>query len=861
MIESNINSLKNWFLERPKWLQYAAKHLIKNSEIDENTIKEITDLCLQEVKSEFSNIDHTIPQNAFTTSDDEEIRLCSISEITGVNKLNPRKPLDFGNSNIAIVYGHNGSGKSSYVRLLKHICGARDIVLGKLHGNTYSENDTEQKATISFLKNDSIINYEWKGIDACAPLHSVGIFDTSFGQVFMGNENEVSYEPPVLSFFTSLIDICGQVDANLKQKADALQSKMPTMPSHLSETSTGEWLKKLAHNTPTDEINFYCCLSNPEITELDELQKRLNVESPSEQANKLRNQKKYIDEMINDFQSYIDKLSDENCRRITELKQRVSKTKAAAETAANSIKNDVYLDGIGSDVWQELWNAARKYSKEQAYVGHDFPNTQDNSVCVLCHQTLSEDAKKRLHAFDSYIKGETQRKYQIAVKEVNETIKALPDIPDTSTLKTKIDAAGITDQDITLTLASIVTNLSDRKSKILSPICELESITTSNFFECFHRLSEISQDYANKIKTYEEDARKDNRHKLNARLKNLLAKKWLAEQKASILEEFDRLKLLKVIYQARKIASTTALSRKKGELAEEFITDAFVQRFNTELKELGISRIKVEIIKSKVSKGRVLHRLRLDKAKHNINEILSEGEQRIVSIAAFLADVRGGASSAPFIFDDPISSLDQDYEEAFIRRLCAIASNRQIIIFTHRISLLGMVNDYAEKAGNSSEVIYIREESWGAGESGSTPLFALKPKKALNELIEKRLTMAKQKLEEGGNDAYSIHAKALCSEFRNILERMVELELTNGIVERHRRSIHTMGKLIKLAKISDEDCKLFDDLMTKYSRYEHSQSREAPVQLPQPDELEDDFNELRNWHEEFKKRPANSIQN
>lgn len=61
------------------------------------------------------------------------------------------------------------------------------------------------------------------------------------------------------------------------------------------------------------------------------------------------------------------------------------------------------------------------------------------------------------------------------------------------------------------------------------------------------------------------------------------------------------------------------------------ITDVFVQRFNDELKALGAARLKVKLIKSKVSKGKVLHILQLYGTAHNPNEVLCEGENRIVS--------------------------------------------------------------------------------------------------------------------------------------------------------------------------------------------------------------------------------------
>jgi len=42
--------------------------------------------------------------------------------------------------------------------------------------------------------------------------------------------------------------------------------------------------------------------------------------------------------------------------------------------------------------------------------------------------------------------------------------------------------------------------------------------------------------------------------------------------------------------------------------------------------------------------------------------------------------------------------------------------------------------------------------------------------------------------------------------------------------------------------------------MTKYSRHEHSQPGEAPVQPLDPDELQEDLEALLSWHDEFKAR-------
>ena len=191
-----------------------------------------------------------------------------------------------------------------------------------------------------------------------------------------------------------------------------------------------------------------------------------------------------------------------------------------------------------------------------------------------------------------------------------------------------------------------------------------------------------------------------------------------------------------------------------------------------------------------------------------------------------------------------------------MQRLVELSQERQVIIFTHRLSLLGLMQDYAKKAGIEPHVICVRQESWGAGEPGGTPFFAKKPEKALNSLLNERLAQARKLLQEHGQEVYEPIAKSICSDYRIILERMIECELLADVVQRYRRAVNTMGKINKLSRINDTDCKFFDDMMTKYSRYEHSQPGEAPVPLPNPDELQQDLEELRDWREGFRKRSA-----
>ena len=115
-----------------------------------------------------------------------------------------------------------------------------------------------------------------------------------------------------------------------------------------------------------------------------------------------------------------------------------------------------------------------------------------------------------------------------------------------------------------------------------------------------------------------------------------------------------------------------ALSKKKSLLADDLITNAYVNRFKNELSLLKAGHLPVELKKTRADVGHVYHQIFLKNIRApgvKTIDILSEGEFRIISLAAFLADSEGRGAKTPFVFDDPISSLDQPYEEATARRL------------------------------------------------------------------------------------------------------------------------------------------------------------------------------------------------
>lgn len=466
---------------------------------------------------------------------------------------------------------------------------------------------------------------------------------------------------------------------------------------------------------------------------------------------------------------------------------------------------------------------------------------------------MEPKTKERLSDFERFVRGDLEKTAQTAEKARDMVLEGLLQPPSEKELATVCQAAGLEPEEWLIRLLEAWGAV----DTILQSLKELENYKVpqgiaADSFPWIEELRERGRRLEEQAVQHEKDATSFDRGKALQQRKELLSKKWTSEQGKNVRGEILRLQKIDQLNKQIKTTNSKAISLQAGIVSKKLITESYIGRFNEELKELGAKKISVELAKTRISRGKTLHAIRLRGIKGDDVaplEILSEGEKRIVELAAFLADVTGKSAKSPFIFDDPISSMDQDYEEKTIERLIALSVDRQVLIFTHRLSFLGILSDKA-----TAETICIRQEPWGAGEPGDVPIFGKKPDNALKKLRDERLPQAKKILTGEGNESYYPLAKAICSDLRILVERIVELVFLADVIQRHRRTVNTAGKIDKLAKINSEDCALVDKFMGKYSCYEHSQSSEAPVEVPQPEELRVDIEALLTWHDEFKNR-------
>lgn len=854
-MNQTFTDVEKWLSSRHQWLQVAASRLVKNNTLSDLDLMELIELCKTEALS-VDTSEKIINKEQYNLSSKDSmgnLRLDAINSVKGISALGPKNPLNF-NKSLSIIYGQNGSGKSSYVRLLKHASGTEKK--GKLRGNVYLPSPQPQECSLTISINDSTKEILWNpelgAVDELGALH---LYDTECANIYVNEENEVAYEPWILQFLSQLTNTSIEVGRAIKQEMDSISFAKLNPPEKSFKTKSVDWLNKINASTTMAEIEAHCTWEKFDEDDLNGKRQQVNEKDPLEKMKLFKNQSQNIKNLhflLTDVKS---SLSDELCTKIINAKTDYAIKKKAAEVDADKIFKNLSLDGVNTESWKLLWEQARSFSEQHAYSNDPFPYTSTGAVCVLCHQPLSVEAQDTLNSFESYVKSSLSRQAQLAEELLNNLIGNLKEIPSEAILKLHLTSGGVTSNE----MKEKITNFCDalkKRSDCLREATTIGQLTNLPFEEILLELKEAAISKEQQAKEYYKLSIIENRPEIHNNIIELETRKWLKQNKEVICENVEKAKRKVGLKAALSLTNTQALSIKKSSLSDQLITSEYIKRFQKELKELGGSRINVSLIKTKAEKGRIYHQIKLKNSASAIrtSEVLSEGEFRIVSLAGFLADVEGSSNNTPFIFDDPMSSLDQVFEEATVKRIARLSLTRQVIIFTHRLSFLTLLEEAASKLEVEYDAIWLRSESWGTGEPGETPIFAKRPEKALNFLMNERLSKAKKVLQEEGRIEYELLAKGICSDFRILIERLIENDLLADVVQRFRRSVNTMGKIHKLAHISAEDCKMFEEFMTKYSTYEHSQAYETPVMLPEPEELKEDMETVKDWLVEFKKR-------
>jgi energy-coupling factor transporter ATP-binding protein EcfA2 len=613
------------------------------------------------------------------------IELESLSDITGVNKLAKNQTLKFS-KNITVIYGENGTGKTGYGRILKSLGFSYDPN-NTVHPNIYGAVEAKT-AIINFKSNGAPQTFNWTGANKNAELQNISVFNNSCVQISLSDRqlivspigfhlfNIVSAE---LNELTQLLNARVALHPTVITWVNALSSATPQQVfiSGLSAISTEQKLTELSNVTPIQEQELI-----DKQTELSQLNKAL-LQTEIQNLNSSFTE---LGTIITKIQNSQSNFTSSNWQKIIDLNKEISALESKTKTGIKEIAENNGIEFYETPQFQSFIKAAENYIK--VIDKPEYPNAQEDT-CIYCLQPLENEAKTLLASYRTLLNDKTQENLEVLKQQKTNLINQVAKIE--TNLFCHQPTFGVDDNQKTIQPSEILeynTTLESLKTIFTSDKVVNGSVFSFDYDKYIKLLSDkrtaINSALVQKGELLSNLATKET--ELKNKISELKDRKFLSTKVAEIKGIITNLKIVKTLQSKSNSFSTNAISRKTTDAREQLVEQNFNDLFQAELKLFKKSDLKIELnFGTDKGKSKISHRL---KSSYALTDILSEGEQKAISLAEFLTELQLDNIKAPVIFDDPVNSLDHRIIDEVGKRFIELSKQRQVIIFTHSILML-----------------------------------------------------------------------------------------------------------------------------------------------------------------------------
>lgn len=868
-----LNDIIDWVENKPIFWQVAIDRLIRNNELTDSDISELKEICKVDFglsKFAFDEVNfEDLREFADNSTSSNDVLLSKIFNVENINALSKTSELEFAPNGLTLVYGDNGSGKSSYVSILKHVCNTRGHK-PKINDNLYDSTcfGNDKKADVEYTIdgiNFNTVNLVNEDVNDSV-LKSVDVFDTYSANHYIEDEDEIAFIPQGLSIVEKLAISIKRVETELQAEISSPSlAKFDYSLLEVTDCSTAKtFLNNLSAKTTLDDLRAEATWDSTKNSRIEDLIKEIDTLKATDPKKTLKENEEKIKRfeiLQNKFQTLENNLTGQVLINLKQTLNNLVTTSEALKESSEKAFSELPIVGVGNSSWKLLWESARKFYNESTET-ENFPDVNEESNCPLCLQNLEEDAKIRFTSFESFVKNDIQKTYDEASAKFDLVIEDLNGLnfsfdeqkPTTIELDELIDDYSQSQTQYLELLSKqkdYLIGIFDEKKSVeaIEPI-EIENTPKTLIQELIKTLKETNEKL--KVLSIEEDLKP-----LNKELNQLNGERKIFEFKPKLGREIYRQKKIKLLNQCISKCTTRAITTHSNELATKYISQNLKQNFQTELTKLGFKNIKIET-ETKGQKGKQYHYLRLDEQKANgiaLKDVLSEGEHRCISLATFLSELSISEHKSAIVFDDPVSSLDHKWRNKISKRIVEEALERQVIVFTHDITFLLMIQEHSNKLNCDLDIKSLTRKKKETGLIASNPPWDALP-------VSKRIGLLKgdyQKLEKiertETEEIYKERAKILYGKLRETWERFIEEVFLNGVIQRFGRAIQTQ-RLSKIVDLTDDDYNIVDSNMSKCSTYftGHDTAGTLIEEMPDSTEFLEDLTLLEEYIKTIRKR-------
>lgn len=611
-------------------------------------------------------------------------------------RLGPTLTLSF-TKRVTVVFGTNGSGKSSLCEALRALADAAASPR-PLHNVTQSPPGTP---SFAYKLRNSPSTTTWNpstGYGACA--NAIKYYDSSLATRSLFENVDPG---AVISIAPFHLTVFGRLQEMTTQFRDYLQTRKDTNLQALQKDLSE--VRELFKRFPDSTLAYLTEATARYLdTEIDGAEKFDGLERLAELRKQIGDLEKGLsEEGIKALKGEVRELAEISklltgfivCLQnlwhfdVPDIDAQIE----AKAIARRELERVVVGDGRASEAFSSFLG----YAAERCDMQHP-----EGKTCPLCRQALEVDAQELFKNYHEYVSGEVAEQirklreigrqaagYSVALSEFDSAVLA-----DIGVLeRTKLDRL------------TELWGLMVPFSQIgVAPTAEAISDLDSMKAEC----AEVGSLFAAKFETLNTLASgRDETEKALKRLRDEAGPLEILEICSANLEKVKTLQKRANADHvwSEKIGEFPSLLRRvttKSKAAhEDLIVSDFEKRLDGEYRTLtnkGMADFGVALRRQ----GRESTvTLKPNISGTDLAAVLSEGEQRVHSLALFFAELETCKQSV-IVFDDPVSSFDYNYIASYCRRLrdyLRSHADRQVVVLTHNWEFFVQIQVTLNKAG------------------------------------------------------------------------------------------------------------------------------------------------------------------
>ncbi|WMJ24340.1 AAA family ATPase [Paludicola sp. MB14-C6] len=824
-----------WVATLPKWQQKLGHLIIEKKHVTEVELNEIYNVFKVENSLSIGKyFGDDIQLYKFETDAYPVVKWQGVKDLHGVNRLKSGVEL-YVSDGLTIIYGENGSGKSGYTRLINNAFVSRGDQ--EILSNVYLDKPDDISAVFQFCIDGIPKEYKYPEEKEKYPFMTIRSFDSKSASDDMNRESTIDFAPSELSFFDLFLSGCLAIQDKLNNERKSVKLENPTLKYFPNEGKALIQMKALSANSNIDEIRKSFTISKDEEVFVEKIK--------SEKANlislNINKQVELIDKVVIVLESAIKKynlfaaaVSKDNIDIYNQQIIFLQKCRVLHDTVGTTLfeKDDVEL--IGSQEWKEFISSAKKY----------YDLISKHNICPLCGHEIEE--KNLIFKYWKYLESDAESNLKTAQEAIRLSREGLDNLELSFLVESSVQEQWLLenyrDEEEQISVAFKTAN--QIKNAIIKDIESESAISVV-------ALPKINiQDLIKKIEDKKRDLNKDSINKRISECQNIeneyidkikvtellpIVSKYLEQLKWDMTAENSKIK-------------TNNITIKQKELFEKYVTEDYLKEFKEECKKLNAD-FDVEIT-SRGSSGHTLKKLQIKGVAPG--KVLSEGEQRAISIACFLTEVHMDMRNTGIVLDDPVCSLDHKRRSLIVNRLIEEAMLRQVVIFTHEITFFMEIKTESERKNINFNQVTIRNFFNEPGDiSPIIPWQGMTVKDRTGKL-KNDLQGIVAVFNKGDMDMYYYKAKEWCELLRESWERAVEEILLNDAIQRYNPCVQTQ-RLKKAPFTQELYCEL-ESGMTECSAWCHDQARAINGNIPSIEDLRKYIDSFEKYWKENKPR-------